>query len=128
MMNMNGQTVNVKRVDLLTALKANLELHQREYEEAVIEYRQKLYKDLTKAAELVGLEGKLAPSEYELKQIKVNFNFPPNYTQMYIEVIEMLEMSVDETINLDAQHFKMYIKNQWGWSAGFTALKASYSA
>ncbi|HXP52466.1 MAG TPA: hypothetical protein VN922_21105 [Bacteroidia bacterium] len=125
---MNGQTVNVKRVDLLAALKENLEIHQREYQEAVFEYRRKLYKDLTKAAEMVGLEGKLMLSDEELKNIRVQFSFPPNYEQSYLDVIEMLEMSIDETINLDSQHFKMYIKNQWSWMGGFQALKMSYSA
>lgn len=126
MMTMNGQTVNVKRTELLKALQTNFEIHKKEYEELVIEYRRKLIRDLSKALELASLEGTAALSESELQKLRVQFNYPPNYANYYTDVIEMLEMSVDEFITLDHQHFKMYIKNQWSWTDAFNTTKMNY--
>lgn len=127
MMNIRQRSVNVNRLELLEKLKENLKIHQAEYAEAVLEYRARLEEDLKLALKRVKNteDGEI---EKKLKDFRFTITFPPNHEKDYIEVIEMLEMSVDDTINLDAESFRAYIKNEWVWKAHFEMAKMAYAA
>lgn len=122
-MNIRQRSVNVSRIELLAKLKENLELHRKEYKEALVEFQTRLLEDLKLAHKKVS---KVTDVE-ELKKFQFRTSFPQNHEQDYLDVIEMLEMSVDENINLDSESFKAYIKNEWSWSGGFAMAKALYS-
>jgi hypothetical protein len=113
---------------LLDALKTNLTKHQKAYAQAVIDYRTALQIDLTAA--LVQANDPKA----RLDKIKVDFSHPQSYASQYQNVIDMLELSVDEVINLDSPAFRAYVKDEWSWKAGFdasnriTSVKASTGA
>jgi hypothetical protein len=62
----------------------------------------------------------------QLARFNIQVVFPQNHEKDFLEVIEMLEMSVDENINLDAESFRAYIKNEWSWTNGFRQLTESY--
>jgi hypothetical protein len=122
MMHHNQRSVNVKRSDLLSALKTNLDAHRIQYAEAVTDYRAKLQRDLKTKLKEVN-----AVSDDTLVKINgIHFSPPQNHESEYIEMIEMFEMSVDDTINLDHQSFKAYFKNEWPWAAVFAATAMSY--
>lgn len=124
MMNIRQRSVNVSRQELLTKLKENLIIHKAEYAEALIECHRKLIEDLEETSKKVG---KLTKPD-KLKNFSFTFRFPQNHQKDYEEVIEMLEMSIDDNINLDAESFKAYIKNEWSWSGQFNSTKALYSS
>ena len=121
-MNIRQRSVNVDRLELLAKLKANLDLHRAEYAEALAEFHVRLAEDLKMAAK------KVAKTENpeDLKKFSFDIQFPPNHEQDFIDVIEMLEMSVDKIINLDSESFKAYIKNEWNWQHHFRAAKMAY--
>lgn len=123
MMNLRQRSVNVARSELLEKLKINLELHRIEYKEALVEFKERLTEDLKLATK------KVAKTEHaqELSNFRFKVIFPSNHESDYLEVIEMLEMSVDVNINLDAESFKAYIKNEWQWQPQFQAAKTAYS-
>jgi tetratricopeptide (TPR) repeat protein len=123
MMNIRQRSVNVSRQQLLVKLKENLLKHQAEYQEALIEFHKRLIDDLKLAHKQVS---KVANVE-ELKDFSFKVSFPQNHEKDYAEVIEMLEMSVDESINLDSESFRAYVKNEWSWQKQFLAAKAAYS-
>lgn len=111
MLTLHRQNVTVERAVLLNRLRSNLKLHELEYQESLEDYHL-----VCKAF-----------SEQLVKEIHVG-NFknvvfkvpaPVNHSQKYKDVIEMLEYSVQDTIELDSTSFKAYIKNDWDWSAGF---------
>ena len=122
MMHFRNQSVNVKRSDLLDALRRNRSLHIAEYAEALRDFRLKMKAELERAqAALEAVEDKDLP--------KFKLNLPvvtQNYLKNYDEVIEMLELSVDETINLDSESFQAYFKNKWSWTDSFRTIAASY--
>lgn len=122
-MNIRQRSVNVSRVELLEKLKQNLELHRAEYKEALAEFHTRLLEDLKLAQKKVS---KVENVE-DLKNFHFRVSFPQNHEKDYIEVIEMLEMSVDEHINLDSESFRAYIKNEWQWQATFAAAKMAYA-
>jgi hypothetical protein len=124
MIGMTNRTVNVSRLELLKKLKENLDIHRTDFEEAVVGYQVKLVNDLrSKLSEVSDSD------PHDLEHIKeVDFEFPENHEQDYVEIIEMLEMSVDQTIQLDTQSFKAYVKNEWVWSNRFTSIANTYKS
>lgn len=121
---MHNRSVNVSRLELLAKLKENLEQHRKEYQEALAEFRQRLLDDLKLAHKKVSK----VEDVMDLQNFSFNLPFPQNHEDDYVDVIEMLEMSVDETINLDSQAFKAYIKNEWHWQGQFRNAKMAYAA
>ena len=123
MMNIRQRSVNVSRLELIAKLKENLNKHRTEYLEALVEYQVRLLEDLKLAHKKVS---KVENIE-DLKGFRFNVPFPQNHESDYADVIEMLEMSVDEHINLDSESFKAYIKNEWSWVSSFKMSKAAYA-
>lgn len=120
MLNLRTQTVNVSRTDLLANLYANFESHKAEYKQAMLDYQAKVIADLSAA---------LARAEAgDFTKVTVRVDRPESHEQDFIDVIGMLEMSVDETINLDSEAFKAYFRNEWPWKRQFDMLMASYKA
>jgi hypothetical protein len=123
MMNIRQRSVNVKRDELLKALRSNLIKHKEDYTQALIDFKLRLLEDLQ-----AGVEKVTASEPKALAKFNVEVRFPQNHEKDFLEVIEMLEMSVDENINLDAESFRAYFKNEWSWSAGFHSLTESYKS
>lgn len=121
MMNIRNRSVNVNRLDLLKALNANLEIHRREYAQALIDFKTRLAEDLQAAIAKVE-----ASEPAALKDFNIQVSFPDNHERDFVEVIEMLEMSVDTNINLDSDSFRAYVKNEWAWTSHFQTLAESY--
>jgi hypothetical protein len=119
MLNLRNKTVNVDRIELLNALKSNLEVHKAQYNEAITDYKTKLKLDVAELAETLEQEDL---SISKLSKLRITFEAPADHSNDYIEAIEMLEMSVDSTIQLDEESFKAYIKNKWRWSDGFNDM------
>lgn len=122
MLNQHNRSVNVKRQDLLVALKSGLETHSAQYQEALGDFRAKVLHDLKQKTKEV-----TRASDKDLVSIQTLYISPPqNHEQEYLEMIDMFEVSVDETINLDHQSFKAFFKNEWPWQQQFAAAAASY--
>ena len=118
MRGINGRTVNVKRVELLAILKTNKELFITEYNQAMVDFKAKMIKELEVALKKA--------KKGELDKVQLILSPPTDYTDSYQEVIDMMEVSVDEVINLDSEAFKAYYKNEWSWSNSFKTLVGSY--
>ena len=123
MMNIRQRSVNVNRLQLLEKLRANLELHKTEFEEALGEYQERLLADLKLAVKKVNS----TQNPRDLEKFAFHVQFPQDHTDDYVEVIEMLELSVDENINLDAESFRAYFKNEWSWQRHFQQSKTMYA-
>lgn len=123
MFNRGKQSVNVKRSELLEILKKNREQHKLDYKEAVEGYRGAKIKALEEALEKVKTE-----ENPEKTSLNVSLNKPVNYVSEYTQIIDMLEMSVDEIINLDSDSFQAYIKDNWSWKRSFMLSNSSYMA
>lgn len=114
----NGQSVNVDRIELLTKLKENREKHVAEFNAAVGAYQQAMIDKLQDVLKQV--------KKGKVEELHVRLPKPTSYEDSYTDIIEMLEMSVDKTINLDRSSFKSYVKDEWGWSSGFKSLTGAY--
>lgn len=118
------RSVNLKRSVLLEKLKENLEIHKKDYEEAIEGYKVKLLLDMKNKIEEIE---KTDPNRIQELEY-VPFSPPRSYESSYLDVIEMLEFSVDDVINIDASSFKNYVKNEWAWSNNFKATTTLYKS
>jgi hypothetical protein len=119
MISLHQQSVNVNRVALLGALRKNREAHITAFQEAVDGYQEAMLETLRNTTKKV--------KRGEVKELNVRLPAPVSHEKDYTQVIEMLELSVDENINLSSDAFQAYFKDKWAWSEGFHALASSYS-
>ena len=100
--------VKVRRADLLAKVRTNRDAHrdlflkaQEGYRKLVIEELDRMLKDAKDGLPI---------------QRSVTLTEPSNHVKDYDRVITMLEMSVDDTVTLDAQDFDRYVMDNWDWS------------
>src|SRR5207244_12882206 len=98
-------TGKVKREELLTKVRSNRDAHRELFLKAQEGYRKLIIEEL---------ERMLADArEGRAIQRSVTLTEPSNHVKDYDRVITMLEMSVDETITLEAQDFDRYVMDNW---------------
>lgn len=120
MLTINQQTVDVNRFELIIALKAGLVVHQAQYATLRAEYEAAVLKFMRDALRRA--------KKGDFTNLNLNISAPVDHSMKYIDIIEMMEVSVNDTINLDKESYKAYYKNQWSWSAGLEAMGASYKS
>jgi hypothetical protein len=124
MINIHRQSVNVSRKELLAKLKENLAVHQKDYEEACVGYKTLLERSLVEFL----TKCKSLNEDGVLKLQIPNPSKPVSHEKEYREIIDMMEVSVDDVINLDSESFKAYFKNEWAWSGSFNATATMYKS
>ncbi len=115
----NKLTVNVDRIELIETLKKNRQVHKSQYQDAITGFRIELEKEL----------------KQKLKNLKAGIAFellwdnqkPENHITDYDDVIAMLEVSVDKTVQLDHEQFKQWFKDEWDWKRSWSARNSVYT-
>lgn len=118
MLNMHSQTVSVRRDALLAAMRENLTAHRLAFSEATSDYRELVRAELHAALQRT--------DNGDFSKVVVNVPAPESHEKDFLDVIEMMEQSVDDTIKLDRDAFSAYFKNEWPWKLRFDALMKSY--
>jgi hypothetical protein len=113
-------TVKVKRQDLLTKVRANRDAHRSLFLQAQEGYRKLVIEELDKM---------LADAKTGLPiRRSVSLTEPSDHTKDYDRVVAMLEMSVDDTVILDAHDFDQYVMDNWDWSRFALSTNTFYAA
>jgi hypothetical protein len=112
------ESVNVARPALILKIEGNRAKHIRQYEKAVIGWRQKLYLALKRAVAQVraGKEPKIP-----------HLPKPERYVDEYDRVLGMLKMSKDTTVSLSARDFDCFVRDKWEWSDAFANSTIGYA-
>lgn len=113
------QEVKVKRTDLLDRVSKNRDAHQAVFERALGDYEKAVILELQE-----WLADALAGKRVQRKTVLIQ---PQDHTKDYNRVIDMIEMSVDDEIVLDAHSFMRYVRDEWEWFGQFTETMASNS-
>lgn len=112
--------IKVKTSDLLTKIKENREKHITEFEKAekgfMIDSEQRLKKALKEVR-----AGK-KPERV------ISFEKPESHAKDYDAIIDMLEMTVDEELDITYEQFQRYARDQWDWTEKFQTLSAVYNS
>jgi hypothetical protein len=113
-------TVKVRREELLTKVRSNRDAHRELFLKAQEGYRKLVIEELDKM---------LADARDRRPiQRSVTLTEPSNHIKDYDRVVTMLEMSVDETITLDAHDFDRYVMDNWDWSRFALSTNTAYAA
>ena len=102
------RTIKVSKDTLLEKLKENRIKHITDYNEAYKIFVENYIERLDYLAEKVS-EG-MSP-EMHIKMI-----VPKSYEDDYTQIIDMLEMSIENEVEITAEEFQAYVKNKWNWT------------
>lgn len=111
------KTIKVSKQELIDKITENLGKHQEEYDQSVIDRKQHAIEVLTE---------QLAESKDGNIPEILTFDAVPNHSADYKTVIEMLEMSVDNEIEVTYEQFKRYVRDEWEWKSEFLTVSGMY--
>ena len=115
--------VNLKRLELLEIVKTNMLKHIVEFNEAVIDYKNavlKICEDNLVQAQTGQIDN--------FKKIAFLPTTPVSYENSYKRAIRMLELSVDDTIEVEEDVFNQLVLDEWDWKHSFSVSNASYKS
>ena len=112
-------TVKVKREELLTKVRTNRDAHRTLFLKAQEGYRKLVIEELDRMLADAKAGRSISRS--------INLAEPVDHTADYDRILAMLEMSVDDTIMLDAQEFNQYVLDNWEWSRLASYTNQSYA-
>jgi hypothetical protein len=113
-------TVKVKRTEILSRIKTNREAHRELFLKAQDGYRQDMIEELDRMLQ-EARDGKKIRRTIALVE-------PQDHTADYDRVIDMLEMSQDEILEIEAHEFDMYVRDNWSWRAFANETNSMYAA
>lgn len=120
MINLHSQSINVNRLELIKVMKANKEKHVAEYNVAAEAYQGLMIKKLQETIRNI--------KKGKIKELNVRLAKPVSQEDAYQDVIDVLEVSVDENIQLDKQSFQAFYQDKWIWSESFKLMASSYAS
>ncbi len=104
---------------LLETVRENLATHREKFEEAMDGYKLKAIGLLSEHIQRI--------RDNAPEKVFIQLPMPEDHSRDYERVIEMLEWSQDDTLELDESEFATYVLDQWGWQEGFAQTYAMYS-
>ena len=113
------QEVKVKRAELLTRIRANMESHRDLFLKAQEGYRARVIEELDRMLQ-EAKGGKPIRRAVSLAE-------PQDHTTDYARVVDMLEMSQDDVIEIDAVSFAQYVRDEWAWKRHADHVNTTYS-
>lgn len=114
------RTVKLDRQELLRIVTANKEKHIKEYEEAVVDYKEAVLKVTAK-------NHKLAKTR-DMAKFELFENIPDaptSYEKEYARAIAMLELSVDQVIEIEDSVFNQLVLDEWTWKHHFSLTNST---
>lgn len=112
------KTINIRKTELLKKLCENKEKHEKDYKIALSGFRVDCLDKLKDA---------MKDAKKGLTPNNLSFGEPSCHSEDYQTMIEMLEMSVDDELEITYEQFKRYVKDEWEWKRSFDISAALYS-
>jgi hypothetical protein len=110
------QEVKVKTDELTRRVKANAKAHRARFEQALEQYRVAMIAELEEWLERARKGENVLRATILIQ--------PQDHTKDYERVLDMLDMSVDDTITLQSYEFSQYVRDEWEWKGQFEAASA----
>jgi len=98
-----SRTIKVNKDKLIEQIKLNKENHIKEYDKAIIAYKEEALKQLTAQISRVD-EGAL--------DAKLDLITPINNAENYDKIIEMFEWEVEDKVDLEQNEFNEYVQDE----------------
>ena len=117
MRHLGNRTIKLKKDKLIEKIKENKENHIKEYERAIIAYREEALKQLEQLKNEV-TEGKL--------DISLNLIIPVNNSENYDKIIEMFEWEVEKEVELSQNEFVEYVQDETNFALEARLSNSAY--
>lgn len=114
------KTVTVKKAELLEKLRSNRQRHHELYLKAEEGYRITVIEELNR--QLMLAQKGVPTRRY------IEFDPPSDHTDDYDLAIQMLEMSVSETVTIEAHELQCYVRDKWPWFSETLIKNTAYAA
>ncbi len=126
--------IKAKKTELLAALKSNMDKHESYYLIALNGWRKETSAILN--ANRVAMATDMAtldthgpiPDDFELAVLKRVEPKPDNHVDDYARAIQMLNMHIEDTIEMDETEFRQYVQDEWDWKQLWSAVNAKYTS
>lgn len=117
------RSVKINKRELLGIVLDNKLKHVKQFEESVVDFKAAVLKITAENSKLAksGELDKIA----KIKSIPAK---PVSYEDNYNRAIRMLELSVDDTIELEEDIFNQLVLDEWVWKNQFTASASLYKS
>ena len=102
-----NRDIKVKKADLIEKIKKNKENHIKEYDKAVVAYKEEALRQLGKLTLKVN-EGVL--------NVKLDLITPVNNEENYDKILEMFEWEVEDEVTLEQDEFKEYVQDEFDFA------------
>lgn len=112
-------TTTVKKADLLETLRRNLERHKAIVQEAREGYVRRARAALEKRLEQI--------RRGEVVALTFTLSPPLDYSEVYVNSIQMLEWNTAEAVELAADEFRQLVRDEWDWRDTFLHSNSAYS-
>jgi len=114
------KSVNVDKNEILGILKENLTKHIADYDKAMIGYAEDVKAAIVTAMEYV------EKGDLEVSGLFTSLETPSSYAKQYEDVIGMLEMARDETIEVSTDEYRQFVLDEWQWKHHFLSNTQKY--
>lgn len=112
--------IKVDVTELRDKVATNRTAHRAIFEEAVEGYKKR---------SLAILEEHIAEVKSgRMTRIAVSLPYPEDHTADYDRVLAMLDMSLENSIEIDETTFSSYVMDDWQWKRQFLTSNSAYSA
>lgn len=115
------RSVKIEKFNLLNIVRENREKHIKDYNESVVDYKNAVLKVAKRNLELAETGNMESMNKFRAFPQK-----PTSYEQEYNRSIRMLELSVDDTIELDNTLFNQLVLDEWQWKSSFVSTSTLY--
>ena len=112
--------VKVDKNDLLSVLKTNRDKHEKDYNDAMGGYRLVAEAQLKKVLKKVKSGEKFSLYFRDLHE-------PDSHIKEYQNVIDMLEVSSDQFVQISMEDYLKYYKNEWNWCTSWKFHNSGYA-
>jgi hypothetical protein len=104
----NGnRTITVKKSQLIEKLKANKTNHIKEFNDAVVAYKEEALRQLNEQIKIVQEGGLTA---------KLNLITPINNAEEYDKVIAMFDWEINEDVELEQDEFNQFVLDEFDFA------------
>jgi dGTP triphosphohydrolase len=107
------KTVKVSKEQLMNVLKVNRKRHAEQFDVAFDGYKKKFIVKTEKI--LSDAKAGVIPSRRALTTL----DKPEDHVDDYDNVLRMLVMHVEDSIELSYNEFRCYVNDEWGWRNDF---------
>lgn len=113
-----NREINVKKEDLIQKIKENKENHIKEFDKAVVAYKEEAEKQLMKELARLNTDGAL--------DIKLDLITPVNNADNYDKILQMFEWEQNEIVKLQQDEFREYVQDEFDFAITARMSNSAY--